>query len=531
MIYYISIGSNSRNKYEMVADGIRKLNELFPDGFIASELYETKCIGGYGDDYANAVVSFESSLDSPTLCARLKEMETDAGRVKDDKVSVVLDLDIVMAGDCILRQKDFNRQYFQIGYKSIIDQQLNDPKNLTIDEFVYDLPEDRIALHPLPDRDKCKLLVYDGDGIVRDDIFVNIDTYLDSNSILIYNNTRVINARLRFRKESGALIEIFCLEPVSPADYQLSFASNDPVTWKCFVGNSKRWKGGKLSLNVDFGDRNVTLYAERLSKNDGDSEIEFSWDDNTCTFATIIEKAGEIPIPPYLNRSTEESDRTDYQTIFSRIEGSVAAPTAGLHFTPDVLQRIDIKGITRREVTLHVGAGTFQPVKASTIGGHAMHSEFIVVERSLIEELADTTRTVVAVGTTSVRTLESLYHIGCKVYAGEWTGVLDQWYPYSSNHPKISTQESLKALANWLKERGENRLVASTMIIIAPGYEYRIVKRMVTNFHQPGSTLLLLVSAMIGDRWKDIYEHALAQNYRFLSYGDACLFSVTSSKK
>ncbi|MDE6396454.1 MAG: S-adenosylmethionine:tRNA ribosyltransferase-isomerase, partial [Muribaculaceae bacterium] len=342
--------------------------------------------------------------------------------------------------------------------------------------------------------------------------------------------TRVINARLRFRKESGAVIEIFCLEPVSPADYQMNFASTSPVRWKCFVGNSKRWKDGKLSMEVDLGDETVCFCAERISKNDGDSEIEFSWDNKTCSFASIIEKAGEIPIPPYLNRSTEESDLTDYQTIFSRIEGSVAAPTAGLHFTPEVLTRIDEKGITRREVTLHVGAGTFQPVKAPTIGDHAMHSEFIVVERTLIDELAENLRTVVAVGTTSVRTLESLYHIGCKIKTGTWTGVLDQWYPYSEDHPRISVRESLTALSHWLKERGETRLVASTMIIIAPGYEYQIVKRMVTNFHQPGSTLLLLVSAMIGDKWKEIYEHALSENYRFLSYGDACLFSVTSSK-
>ncbi len=529
MKYYISVGSNSYNKYEMVENGIKMLKDLFPDDFVSSDKYETKCIGGYGNDYANAVVSFDSTIDSPTLAQRLKELEISAGRIKDNKQTVALDLDVVIADDIILRPKDYDREHFQIGYKTLITG-VTDPKKLTIDEFVYDLPEDRIAIHPLPDRDQCKLLVCERNGSIKDDIFVNIDKYLDSNSVLVYNNTRVINARLRFKKESGALIEIFCLEPIFPSDYQLNFASTGPVKWKCFVGNSKRWKSGKLATTVKLEDHTVTLFAERISKNDGDSVVEFSWDDSSCTFAKLIEKAGEIPIPPYLNRSTEKSDLIDYQTIFSRIEGSVAAPTAGLHFTPEVLSRVDAKGILRREVTLHVGAGTFQPVKAETIGGHAMHSEFIVVERSLIEELANTTRTVVAVGTTSVRTLESLYHIGCKVKTGDWSGELEQWYPYSTQHPRLSVKESLTALCEWLKDRGETRLVASTMIIIAPGYDYKIVKRMITNFHQPGSTLLLLVSAMIGDRWKTVYEHALSENYRFLSYGDACLFSVTSSR-
>ena len=529
MKYYISVGSNLLNKHEMVENGISLLRNIFPDNFVASSLYKTPCIGGYGDDYANAVVAIETTLDHPTLDRMLKELEIASGRDKDDKKSVALDLDIVVADDKVLRPKDYEREYFQKGYNAI-RVEIKDPKNITISDYVYELPEDKIAIHPLADRDKCKLLIGNSSGLVAEDIFKNITEYLDSSSILVYNNTRVINARLRFRKDSGALIEIFCLEPTNPSDYQLSFASTERVEWKCFVGNSKRWKEGQLTLPVNLKGQTVNLHAERVSRNDGDSIVAFTWDNDKITFATIIEAAGEIPIPPYLNRSTEKSDSEDYQTIFSRIEGSVAAPTAGLHFTPEVLENVDAKGIERREVTLHVGAGTFQPVKSDTIGEHPMHSEFIVVNRSLIDELASTQRSIVAVGTTSVRTLESLYHIGCKIISGVWTGVLDQWYPYEENHPDVDVSEALAALSNWLKDHGEDKLVASTRIIIAPGYKYRIVKRMITNFHQPGSTLLLLVSAMIGDKWREIYEHALSHDYRFLSYGDACLFSAISSK-
>ena len=405
------------------------------------------------------------------------------------------------------------------------------PKDIRIEEFQYPLPDERIAKHPLAQRDSCKLLVADANGNIQDRIFSDLPEMLGSDDMLIYNNTRVINARLRFTKPTGGIIEVFCLEPVYPADYEQCFASTGPVEWRCFVGNSKRWKEAPLQGVLDIDGKEVVLTAERVSRGQGDSVVRLSWSDSSMTFARIIEAAGEIPIPPYLNRSTEPSDLSDYQTVFSHIEGSVAAPTAGLHFTEDLLAEIDKAGAIRREVTLHVGAGTFQPVKSEKIGDHPMHSEFIVVSRDLIAELATNERRVTAVGTTSVRTLESLYHIGCLIAQGRWNGNVEQWYPYSEDHPNLDTRESLKQIVDWLDAEGLDKLVASTRIIIAPGYRYRIVRRMITNFHQPGSTLLLLVSAFIGDIWKKVYEHALASDYRFLSYGDACLFSISDDEK
>ena len=404
-----------------------------------------------------------------------------------------------------------------------------DQRNIDIKEYNYPLPDDKIAKHPLSQRDACKLLVRNPDGAVSDHRFSELPELLPADSLLIYNNTRVINARLRFRKPSGALIEIFCLEPASPEDYALNFASTEGCSWHCLVGNSKRWKDGSLDGAVTLSDgRTLKLSATRTERSDAGSTIAFSWNDSSVTFSEIISAAGEIPIPPYLNRNTEDSDTDDYQTVYSRVEGSVAAPTAGLHFTDNVLSDIDRKGIGRREVTLHVGAGTFQPVKADQIGEHAMHSEFIVVSLKLIDELAGIAgrkdKKIIAVGTTSVRTLESLYHIGCMVASGEWHGELPQWYPYDNSHPHLTTAEALKSLADYLRANGQQELVASTRIIIAPGYDYRIVDGMVTNFHQPQSTLLLLVSAFIGPQWHELYNHALNSDYRFLSYGDACLF-------
>lgn len=397
-------------------------------------------------------------------------------------------------------------------------------KDIRIEEYNYPLPDERIAKHPLTERDKCKLLVRDSNGNISEHIFAEIPNLLPDNSMLIYNNTRVINARLRFRKgDGGALIEIFCLEPVEPRDYAVSFASTAQCSWLCFVGNSKRWKQGSLSLDVNINDTIISLNATRINKDGNASVVMFSWDDSEVTFAQIIEAAGEIPIPPYLNRSTEASDSSDYQTVYSHIDGSVAAPTAGLHFTDDVLNAISQRGIPRRELTLHVGAGTFQPVKSENIGEHEMHSEFIAVPRSLIEELASTERDVVAVGTTSVRTLESIYHIGCLLYQGLPANELPQWYPYSDNHPHLPVKESLNAILRHLDETGEDRLIASTRVIIAPGYKYQIVKGIITNFHQPQSTLLLLVSAFVNGDWKAMYDFALEKGFRFLSYGDASL--------
>lgn len=399
-------------------------------------------------------------------------------------------------------------------------------KDINIEEYDYALPEERIAKHPLEQRDSCRLLVRSRDGEISDHVFSELDRLLPVDSMLIYNNTRVINARLRFHKgedNSGALIEIFCLEPKEPCDYAQNFASTSECSWICFVGNSKRWKAGLLSMMVEINGANITLSAERISRHDNTSIVKFSWDNRDVTFSQIISAIGEIPIPPYLNRNTESSDSTDYQTVYSHIEGSVAAPTAGLHFTPELLDRITERGIPRRELTLHVGAGTFQPVKSDTIGEHIMHSEWIAVSRELISELAATNRKIIAVGTTSVRTLESLYHIGCLISEGKGCGEVPQWYPYSENHPQLTRQEAFQQILKYLNETELNVLISATRIIIAPGYCYKVVDGMVTNFHQPRSTLLLLVSAFTDEDWRPIYEFALQNNYRFLSYGDGSL--------
>ena len=413
---------------------------------------------------------------------------------------------------------------------------MTDPRSLRIEDFNYPLPDERIAKHPLAERDRCRLLVF-RDGDISQATFADLPSLLPADSMLVYNNTRVINARLRFRKgenADGALIEVFCLEPNEPRDYEQNFASQGNCSWHCFVGNSKRWKSAPLSMRLSVGGNELTLTASRLSREGNASVVEFSWDNPNVTFSQIISAAGEIPIPPYLNRSTEESDKSDYQTVYSRIEGSVAAPTAGLHFTPAVLDEISRRGIPRRELTLHVGAGTFQPVKADNVGEHEMHSEFIAVDRSLIEELATTDRKVIAVGTTSVRTLESLFHIGCRILDGLSADELTQWEAYDVARADISVADALNAILGYLDRIHSDTLIASTRIIIAPGYRYRIVKGMVTNFHQPQSTLLLLVSAFVDDydkpekntktlRWRAIYDYALVKDFRFLSYGDACL--------
>lgn len=398
------------------------------------------------------------------------------------------------------------------------------PQEICISDFEYDLPDEMIARHPLAERDKCRLLVADKKGIIAETAFSGLPSLLPPDAMLVYNNTRVINARVRFHKKTGAAIEIFCLEPVYPADYERNFASTGAVSWRCFVGNSKKWKEGTLETRLNIEGKEILLTASRETEGNGSSIVTFGWNDRQLTFSQVIEAAGVIPIPPYLNRETEDTDKDDYQTVFSKINGSVAAPTAGLHFTENVLADIDRRGISRREVTLHVGAGTFQPVKAEHIGEHDMHSEFIVVSRDLIEELSSTPKKVFAVGTTSVRTLESIYHIGCLIAQGKWTGEVPQWYPYEDTHPVLTVQESMRQILDYLDREGHDKLVASTRIIIAPGYKYRIVRGMVTNFHQPGSTLLLLVSAIIGDTWREVYAHARESGYRFLSYGDACLF-------
>lgn len=404
----------------------------------------------------------------------------------------------------------------------------NDPRNIRIEDYNYPLPQERIAQHPLAVRDACKLLVYNG-CTISDHIFSEIPTLLPKACMLVCNNTRVINARLRFNKATGALIEIFCLEPASPADYAQAFATRCKCSWHCLIGNAKKWKEGMLSMTVDTMAGKTILTAERMEQPpavDNSRVIVFSWDNDAVTFSDIISAVGEIPIPPYLNRRSEDSDRTDYQTVYSQIDGSVAAPTAGLHFTPTLLGEIERKGIDIRELTLHVGAGTFRPVKSECIGDHDMHSEFMAVPRDIITDIACAIaegKKIVAVGTTSVRTLESLYHIGRLIIEGRWKGEVPQWTAYGAL-TEPSAAEALDAVVKWLVDTGADTLMAHTRIIIAPGYKYRVVGGMITNFHQPQSTLLLLVSAFIGEDWRKVYTHALNEGYRFLSYGDACYF-------
>lgn len=398
------------------------------------------------------------------------------------------------------------------------------PKDIDIKDFDYPLPDERIARHPLAERDRCKLLVRRADGAIEDHRFDELPALLPSDSMLIYNDTRVINARLHFRKGGdggGALIEVMCLDPADPADYARNFAQTHSCSWHCFVGNSKRWKDAPLKAVIDVGGRSVTLTAMRVARDGRTSVVRFDWDDPAVTFSQLIQAAGELPIPPYLNRPTEESDHADYQTVYANIDGSVAAPTAGLHFTPKVLTDIAERDIPRRHVTLHVGAGTFQPVQTDTVGEHPMHSEFIAVSGELIDELIHTSRRVIAVGTTSVRTLESLYHAGVAIIDGRWEGEVEQWAPYADRTQWPTVSEALQAVAGYLQSRGLSTFVASTRIIIAPGYTYRIVSGMITNFHQPQSTLLLLVSAFTDGDWMPMYRHALEGGYRFLSYGDA----------
>ena len=399
-------------------------------------------------------------------------------------------------------------------------------RDIRIEEFNYPLPDERIAKFPLSQRDRSKLLLYRS-GSVSESEFFHLPDLLPENSLLVFNNTKVIQARLHFRKETGALIEIFCLEPLSPNDYLLSFQSNRECVWTCMVGNLKKWKSGTLSRTVIIEGKSVTLNADRLNAYGNSFEIRFSWDNPQISFAALLDAVGELPIPPYLNRETEESDKETYQTVYSKVEGSVAAPTAGLHFTEDVLAALKEKCIPCLGLTLHVGAGTFKPVKSETIEGHEMHTEFISVERSLIVSLAETDRRIIAVGTTSVRTLESLYYIGRTLEynpdAVPEELKVGQWQPYDDTVAEIDYRKALRNIVDYLDRKGLSRLVTATQIIIAPGYTFKIVRGMITNFHQPQSTLLLLVSAFVDGRWREIYDYALSHDFRFLSYGDSSL--------
>ena len=408
---------------------------------------------------------------------------------------------------------------------------MEDTKHIQIKDYNYTLPEDRIAKYPVAPRDHSKLLLY-RDGRVSEDSFYNLPTYLKPGALMVFNNTKVIFARLHFQKTTGALIEIFCLEPHTPADYQQSFAATRRVTWTCLVGNMKKWKEGRLERTVKVGDRELLLTAEYKGPAGTGFEIAFDWGDDAVSFSEVLDAIGELPIPPYLNRQTEQSDLNNYQTVYSKIEGSVAAPTAGLHFTDDVLRRLDEAGIVREEITLHVGAGTFKPVKSEEIEGHTMHAEWIAVSRQNVEHLLAHDCSCIAVGTTSVRTLESLYYIGVLIHRNPHVAPEDlhvpQWLPYeyeTSAEEKLTPEAALREILAYLDRNNMNVLHTATQIIIAPGYTYKIVKTMVTNFHQPQSTLLLLVSAFVGGDWRAIYDYALAHDFRFLSYGDSSLLN------
>ena len=435
-----------------------------------------------------------------------------------------------------------------------------DTKEIQIKDYNYPLPDERIAKFPLPERDSSKLLVYRS-GEVTDDVFRSLPHYLPKGALMVFNNTKVIRARLHFRKKTlsgspsrgreeygnnsqlstlnsqlvnGALIEIFLLEPASPVEYQENFIATSECSWYCLVGNSKKWKEGLLFGEFQIGGTSYTISAERVASHGTSFEIRFRWEGNFA-FSEVLESLGELPIPPYLNRKTEESDLRTYQTVYSKIKGSVAAPTAGLHFTERVLADLDAHGIEREELTLHVGAGTFKPVKSEEIGDHEMHTEHIAVRLQTIEKLIQHKGKAIAVGTTSVRTLESLYYMGIKAQqlmdAGKDTGDaeelhVDQWMPYSqlsTLNSQLSTVSALESLWDYLSRHHLDVLHSSTQIIIAPGYLFHIVQMMVTNFHQPQSTLLLLVSAFVHGDWRKIYDYALANQFRFLSYGDSSL--------
>lgn len=395
---------------------------------------------------------------------------------------------------------------------------------IKISDFRYELPDERIAKYPLEERDASKLLIYNK-GVVSEDIFRNLPAYLDGTGMMVFNNTRVVPARLFFRKESGALIEIFCLEPLDPVEYNLSFAARSCCEWCCIAGNVKKWHQDQVLHFVNHSNDpevgKIALRAYMTGRDGAKVHVRFEWDGD-IPFSSVLEACGRIPIPPYLNRETEECDYSRYQTLYAEHRGSVAAPTAGLHFTSRVLGRIDEMGISRENVCLHVGAGTFMPVKSEYISGHSMHRERFSVSAGVIRDLIERKGDVTAVGTTSVRTLESLYYLGAHIIESGEPGSVSQWEPYEKEW-EPSTEEALSAIAGYLQERGYEELVSSTGIIIVPGFRFRLVDRLVTNFHQPQSTLLLLISAFVGGDWRRIYDYALANGFRFLSYGDSSL--------
>jgi S-adenosylmethionine:tRNA ribosyltransferase-isomerase len=400
-------------------------------------------------------------------------------------------------------------------------------EQLHITDYDYPLPDERIAKYPLEKRDASKLLFYD-DGIISENIFSNLADYIPSGSLMIFNNTRVIHARLLFRKETGAQIEVFCLSPADPEDYAMNFAAKQYCSWHCMIGNAKRWKDDILTMKIEHGGNEIlTLRAEKIVVTDKDTTVRFSWDDDRLSFSEILEIAGKLPIPPYLNRPAEMKDDETYQTVYSRIEGSVAAPTAGLHFTDEVMASLRHKGIATADVTLHVGAGTFRPVKSETIGEHEMHTEFISVPKETIKAIYDNENPLVVVGTTSMRTIESLYYIGARLainpVAEPHELSVSQWEPYENFLHDMDARQSLKNILDYLDRNDTDHLISATQIMIAPGFRFHYADALITNFHQPQSTLLLLISAFVGDNWRMIYDYAMKSDFRFLSYGDSSL--------
>ncbi len=400
--------------------------------------------------------------------------------------------------------------------------------SISIESFDYPLQDHQIASYPVADRTQSKLLILNN-SILSQDVFSNIGNHLPENALLVSNQTKVIKARLLFKKTNGVPIEVFCLEPVDESfNHGHPMSSAAPVRWKCFVGNSKRWKEGLLELNLSKDDKQLILSVKRLEKNDSHSVVEFNWNNSLLSFGDVIALAGELPLPPYLHRKAENSDLIRYQTVFAREEGSVAAPTAGLHFDDRLIAQLIGLGFKFSTLTLHVGAGTFKPVSAQTIGEHAMHSEKIVVSSQTITEILENLhKPIIPVGTTSMRSVESIYWIGYQLITNNCLpkeAHIEQWLPYATHPANISAQQALEAVLGYLKKHQQNQLEASTALMIAPGYRFKIANGLITNFHQPKSTLLLLVAALVGDAWQDAYQYAADHGFRFLSYGDSCLF-------
>lgn len=397
-------------------------------------------------------------------------------------------------------------------------------ENIRMDDYTYPLPEKRIAKYPLKERDQSKLLVY-RNGQISHDCFENLADYISSGSLLVFNDTKVIQARLKFRKKTGARIEIFCLEPQIPADYMLAFQATGSVTWRCIVGNLRKWKGEALSRTITTKRSEFNLFAECIGEEEGEQIINFFWNNTEISFGEILETAGLTPIPPYLNRDSEEIDKRRYQTIYSKWKGSVAAPTAGFHFTDQVLKELDSKKITRAQVTLHIGTGTFKPVKSPTAKGHKMHTERFFIRKEDLLKLAEN-KQIIPVGTTSLRTIESLYWLGSKIKQDISIEhdklTIEQWEPYHQD-VSLSRNESLETIMEYMDKYDKDKLEASTGIMIVPGYKFRMTDGLITNYHQPHSTLLLLIAAFAGEDWKKIYQYSLENDFRFLSYGDSSL--------